>query len=128
MKLNFFVRRHILKHTSALDLIPVRRCQHEMEENGKVTILVPKFRNEKVANFMLGKRPRYIKIHLDENGSAVWLEINGVKDIRTICENIRLKLGEEFAQLEKRTNKFMTRLYEERYITFRQLEDAGEKK
>ena len=111
MSLSFFARRKILKKTNALDLIPIRRCEHRAEEDGTVTILVPKFRNEKVSNFMLGKRSRFISIHLDENGTAVWLEIDGIKDVRTICGNIKTHLGEEFPQVEHRTSKFMSRLY-----------------
>jgi hypothetical protein len=125
--LNFFVRRKILKNTNAMDLIPIRRCQYESEEDGKITVLIPKFRNEKVAHFMLGRKARFIKIHLDDSGSAVWLEMDGIKDLRAISDSLKTRFGEDFAQPEQRINKFISRLYEERYITFRQLEDARKK-
>lgn len=120
--MNFFQRRKILKSTNAYDLIPVSRIKHKIEEDGNVTVLVPKFSNEKISNFMLGRRGKFISIHLDETGSFVWLQIDGIKTIRNISENLQEHFGETLEQSGVRVNKFMTRLYDERYITFRQLE------
>jgi hypothetical protein len=128
VELNFFTRRKILKATNALDLIPVRKSNFETEEGGIIALLIPKFRNEKIANFMLGKRSRNIRILLDNTGSAVWLEIDGIKDIRAICETLKSRNGDDFPQAEQRVCKFISRLYEERYITFMQLENARLKK
>ncbi len=121
--MNFFQRRKILKSTNAYDLIPIRRCEHTLEENGLVTILVPKFRNEKIAKFMLGRRGKYIFIHLDETGTFVWLAIDGISSIHALSEKLQLHFEETLEQAGSRVNKFMSRLYEERYITFKQLED-----
>jgi hypothetical protein len=68
--MNFFKRRNILKNTNAYDLIPIRKIEHKVEEDGKITVLVPKFKNDKVAKFMLSaRRGKYISIHLDDPGS-----------------------------------------------------------
>jgi hypothetical protein len=124
--MNFFQRRKILKSTNAYDLIPIRRCEHQLEEDGKITILVPKFKNPRVAKFMLSaRRGKYISIHLDETGSIVWLAIDGIQTIKSISEKLQEQFGETFQQAGTRVNKFMSRLYEERYITFKQLEDAA---
>lgn len=123
--MNFFARRRILKKTNAFDLIPVRRCDHKIDEDGKITILVPKFRNPKVARFMLSRKSNFISMHLDANGSYVWLQIDGVKSIQQISEEAQRNFGETFEQAGVRVNKFMSRLYEERYITFRQLEEGA---
>lgn len=122
--MNFFERRKILKKTNALDLIPVTRCGHQIEESGKVTILVPKFRNEKVSKFMLGKRSRFIYIHLDDIGTFTWLQIDGHRSIAAIAQAMREHFGEDLKAPEERVNKFMSRLYQERYITFKQIEDG----
>lgn len=122
--MNFFKRRKILKQTNALDLIPIARCGYETGEDGHITVLVPKFRNEKMAKFMLGRRSRFIYIHLDETGSFTWLQIDGSRSIGVISRLLQEKFGEDFLQSEQRVNKFMSRLYQERYITFRQLEEA----
>jgi hypothetical protein len=120
--MNFFERRKILKSTNAFDLVPVRTCEHETAEDGKVTVLVPKFKNPRVAKFMLGRKKNHIYIHLDEFGSFVWLNIDGIRNIRDISQNMQSSFGDDFAQAGERVNKFMSRLYQERYINFRQLE------
>ncbi len=43
--MNYFERRRVLKSINAMDLIPVRTMAHE-ENEGRVTVLVPKFRSE----------------------------------------------------------------------------------
>jgi hypothetical protein len=82
--MNLFKRRKILKGISATDLVPVRRLEHQAEEDGTLTLLVPKFRNAKVAKFMLGKRRNCIFIHLDKVGSFVWQDIDGIKNLREL--------------------------------------------
>ena len=123
MTLNFLQRRKILKATNSLDLIPVRVSSFETSESGLVTLLIPKFKNEKFANWFIPKsRSLVYKVSLDEIGSALWLESDGLKTVYDIS-NI---LGEKFKERinpepEKRIGKFMSSLYENRYITFKQL-------
>ena len=119
--MDFFQRRKILKSTNALDLIPIRKCEHQLGEDGKVTILVPKFKNPKVSKFMLGRKSPFIYMHLDDIGSFTWLQIDGVKSISDISAALKEHFGESMAQAEQRVNKFMSRLYQERYVTFKQL-------
>jgi hypothetical protein len=122
--MNFFERRKVFKNTNALDLVPVRKVEHQIEEAGNVTIIIPKFRNDKFAKFALGNRKRHIFIHLDEIGTFTWLAIDGLSNIRAISEKLKEHFGESLLESEQRVNKFMSRLYQERYITFRQLEEA----
>jgi hypothetical protein len=124
--MNFFERRRILKNTNALDLIPIRKCEHRIEENGNITIIIPKFRNDRFAKFALGNRQRHIFIHLDEIGTFTWLAIDGILNIRAISEKLKDHFGESLLEPEQRVNKFMSRLYQERYITFHQLEKVKE--
>lgn len=120
--MNFFKRRRILKQTNALDLIPVHNCEHRIEEDQTVTILVPRFKSETMYRFLPKNRSRHFYIHLDKPGTTVWLEIDGINDVRKICNILSGSEGEEFVQTEKRVLKFLSRLYEERYISFKQLE------
>jgi hypothetical protein len=120
--MNFFERRKVFKNTNALDLVPIRKVEHQIEEGGNITIIIPKFRNDKFAKFALGNRKRHIFIHLDEIGTFTWLLIDGISNIRVISEKLKDHFGESLLESEQRVNKFMSRLYQERYITFRQLE------
>lgn len=121
--LSFFQRRRILLNTNALDLIPIHRHNHEIGSNGLVTILIPKFKNEKFARFFIPSRKSiYISIHLDEIGSAVWLSIDGIKDTAEICKAMVEKFGDKIQPVEERVVKFLSGLYNNKHITFKQIE------
>ena len=118
----FFKRRRILKNTSALDLIPTRIHQHKFNDDGNVTILVPKFKNEKFARFFIPARKSiYISIQLDELGSAVWLAMDGKKSTNAICKELIENFGDKIKPAEERVVKFLSGLYHNKHITFEQL-------
>lgn len=119
----FFQRRRILKNTSALDLIPIRIHEHIIADNGNVTILVPKFKNERFSRFFIpANRSKFISIFLDELGTAVWLAMDGTKNVGTICKELSESLGEKIYPAEERVVKFLSGLYHNKHITFRQIE------
>lgn len=119
----FFKRRRILSKLNYLEARPLRKAEFEISETGMVTLLIPKFKKEKMRKFLLGRRNPFIHIHLDENGSAVWNEIDGIRPVGEICRILDEKLGEKIQPAEQRVTKFMTMLYEARYISFREIED-----
>jgi len=125
MNLNFIQRRRILKATNSLDLIPVRVSSFETSEKGLVTLLIPKFKNEKFANWFIPKsRSLVYKVNLDEIGSAFWLEADGFKNVNEITNTLVEKFNERIKQeAEKRMVKFLSGLYENRYITFKQIQN-----
>ena len=121
--MNFFQRRSILKSTNSLDLIPVRIAKYDLEEDGTVVLLIPKFKNEKFGNWFVPKtRSNVYRVNLDEIGSAFWLETDGVKTIHEISNILVEKFKERVSpESDKRIGKFVSNLYENRYITFKQL-------
>lgn len=122
MALNFFQRREILKNTDFLELIPVRIHEHTVDSDGKVTLIVPKFKNKKLAKFCIpGTKSETFKINLDKLGSSTWLQIDGNKKVKDICEVLQKELGKEIEPVEERLGKFMSILYDQRYITFKEL-------
>jgi hypothetical protein len=128
MGLNFFQRRKVLKNANFLDLHPVRVHDHEMMESGNVYIKVPKFRKKWLRDFVIAaNKKKHYTIYLDELGTNTWLEIDGEKNVKQICEDLKDKLGDKikpFDEVEKRVTKFLAQLYEQRYITFRELQNG----
>ncbi len=122
MALNFFQRRRILKKLNYLDATPIRNCEFETNETGIVTLVIPKFKNKKFNDFMLGPRKRYFRLTLEELGSAVWLQIDGRTKVSDICTKVYEICGEKIMPAEERVTKFLTTLYESRYITFAEIE------
>jgi len=114
----FFKKRKILKSANLLDLIPVHLVQHELYDNGKVKLLVPRFKQKWLQGVFTGKRksPEF-KISLDEIGSLVWLAIDSNKPVAQIIKNLEKSEN----SIEERVSAFLTRLYQEDLITFKQL-------
>jgi hypothetical protein len=126
MAMNFFKRRRFLKKANLLELTPVRLHQHEIEENGRVVLLVQKFRNKNLGQFMLGHRATHFRIKLDETGSAVWSIIDGnsmVSDLILKLKGNWKETPEKTDHLEERFATFMSQLYDNRYITFQELNE-----
>lgn len=123
--MNFFQRRKILKKTSYTDLIPVRILESVQNEQGKTDVLVPRFKNEYLKRAMQSKhKGDHIIIHLDETGSIVWNSIDGIMNVSQIIQKISESYPEKFSSADEtpvRVMKFISLLYQERYITFRQL-------
>jgi len=122
MGLNFFQRRKILKGVNYLNLTPVRTKDHENIGDGKVAIIFPKFKNERWQKFLVPpSRSKHIRIKLDDFGTASWLSIDGKRTVKEICNHLEEIFGESIQPVEERTTKFFTSLYEQRYISFKEL-------
>ncbi|MCF8331435.1 MAG: PqqD family protein [Bacteroidales bacterium] len=119
--MNIFQRRKILKNINALDLIPVRRHEHDITDENKVVLVVPKFEKNWMRKFFIAPaRNDNFKIFLDHTGSKVWLKINGVKTSKDIADEL-LKEYPDMEESYDRVLSFISMLYEQRYITFQQL-------
>jgi len=119
--MNFFRRRKILKKLNFLDATPIRVCQHQDEEDGKISVIVPKFRNERFNNWFLGRRPKNFLVRFDQTGSDVWRLIDGQRNVEEICSEFEKQNLEEAVD---RITKFLSQLYEQRYITLKELQEA----
>jgi hypothetical protein len=121
--MNFFKRRKILKSLNYLEVIPIRKCDFNTNEDGEVTLIVPKFKNEKFNKWFLNHRKRFFRISLDEVGSVVWQQIDGQCKVYEICNKAAEVLGEKVQPVDQRVTKFLTMLYDARYISFKEIED-----
>ncbi|HKL38471.1 MAG TPA: PqqD family protein [Bacteroidales bacterium] len=130
MGLNFFQRRKILKNANSLELHPVRLHEHDFTEEGNIYLKVPKFQKRWMRDFFIsGRKKKHFTIYLDELGTATWLEIDGKKSVQEICDNLKEQLGDKIKphhEVEERVSKFLSQLYEQRYITFRELQEESQ--
>jgi hypothetical protein len=120
-KKSFFVRRKILKSSNYLNLTPVRAMSYE-EHDENVTVLIPKFSNiflKKVVGPYL-KKP-FIQLKLDRFGSVTWMLANGKNNVGEICGRLKETFGESIEPVHERTTKFITKLYQNDLITFKEI-------
>ena len=121
-----FLNKKILTSTEKktvnyFELVPILLCEHIVEPSGLVTVLVPRFRKEFWKKLLPARlTERDIKIHLDELGSAVWLQINGTNNVSAICTHLNNTFGEKIIQTEERVTKFISRLFGNNMISFKQ--------
>jgi hypothetical protein len=122
--MNFFERRRFLKKANLLDLTPVRLHEYEEDETGKVVILVKKFKNARFSHFAIGRHSPVIRIRLDEIGSEVWKAMDGVSSVATLLDRLNTlwnEIPEKTSGLEKRLAGFLSIMYDNRYISFREI-------
>ena len=128
--MNFFKRRKILKKINFLDVRPVRLLSHEVREDGGITLLMPRFKNRFNATlFQPASKDKFIFIKLDRFGSHSWLLIDGDSTVTQICTKLREQFPEELKPIEEtedRVTKFISLLYQQRYITFLEIQDQSE--
>lgn len=120
--MNVFKRRKILRSISAMDLVPVRVVSHK-EEDGKVILLVPKFENRIIHRLFPASEQMFFKIRLDDNGTLAWNSINGESSIEQMLSSIldSEKNNKDISDAKERLLKFISLLYERKFISFRQL-------
>ena len=128
--MNFFQRRKFFKKANFLDLRPVRVLEHETREDGGISLLMPRFKNRvNSALFQPNSKDKFIFIKLDRFGGHTWLLIDGQATVSQICSKLKEQFPEELQPVEEtevRVTNFLSLLYQERYITFREIQDKTE--
>jgi hypothetical protein len=120
--MNFFQRRAILKNANFLDLTPIRIISEEVNSDNIVTLLVPKFTSKFGMKYLQPKvKSPFMKMKLDELGSVSWLAIDGKKKVDEIIKDLDKRLGEKIRPVDERFTKFLTILYNEKYITYEEV-------
>ncbi len=122
MSLSFKERKKVLKSINTLDLTPIK-LYSDIENNDElVTVIVPKFKNKIVVKLVSPKlKSDHFKIKLDKFGSTVWSKINGKTKVDQIIKDLKQKFGDEIKEEHERTSKFIFQLYEQGFITFKEI-------
>ena len=123
--MNFFERRKILKKANLLELTPFRILGHE-EDNELIDVLLPRFYSKfwgPKLQPLLAPHKKYIRIKFDQFGSETWRNIDGRKNVAQIATLLVEKFGEKIEPVDDRLGKFLSMLYEQRYISFTELKD-----
>ena len=121
-----FFRKKSNPDINFLELTPVRNYEHEIENNGLISVFVPKFDIiwlDRILSRII--KSRFFKAKLDEFGTETWLEIDGVKSVQMISNQLSKKFGEKINPVDERLTKFLSELYKYNFITFKELNTKG---
>jgi len=122
MTLTYKERKKILKNTNTLDLTPVKLQREEIDRENLVTVLVPKFKSETAKKFIVPRlKSADFRIKFDKLGSSVWMNIDGKNNVQEIINILTAEFGSQFLQAEERVTKFFFQLYEQKFISFKEL-------
>jgi hypothetical protein len=115
-----------------LSLVPVRVVKEFTEENGRITLLIPKFKHPFFQRFFIPKhKSPHFRIHLDELGSQVWRSIDDKQNVGQICSALAGSVNPDSfpdnEQLEYRVTKFLTELYKNRFVRLDEAKDSAGK-
>lgn len=100
-----------------LELIPEQVADFTIDEDGRVQIRLPRFKNSKLREWLTprGKKP-LVHTRLDEFGSSVWQHCDGKRTVGEIAELLLEQFGEEIQPVYDRVGLFINQLKRYRYI------------
>ena len=121
-RIGYLSRKKVLRNANFLDLTPVRQHHHELDDNGMVTIMVPKFNGWLSSRILqpLVRHP-YISISLDELGSSAWLLCDGNTSVREICRQLVQQFDHQIHPAEERVTTFLSGLYRDSLVIFKEV-------
>jgi hypothetical protein len=139
--MNILQRRAVLKNANYLNLTPVRLMEEEVGTDNLVVLLLPRFTSNFAKKYIVPrlKRAPHIRLKLDQLGSASWLAIDGKRKVgeiavelqRTLNSNSSVEVQQQLPispsssieDIESRLTRFLTLLYEQKIITFAEVQD-----
>lgn len=93
------------------ELQPKRNAQWETTEEGKIVVLVPKFRNAILVKLILPYLAKpFFRIKLDAVGTVIWQHCDGVTPVSRIAEILKEQFGQEVDPVDARINHFLNQL------------------
>ena len=100
-----------------LEYIPEKNCQWESSGDGKISLVVPRFKNKffKRISLKLGKS-EFVKISFDIIGSATWKLVDGETNIEKIGRLLETELGEKVQPLYERLTEFFVILARNKFV------------
>jgi hypothetical protein len=104
---------------NVLEMIPAHNSVFE-EENGRITVLLPRKQNRFVARFFPQRQQlRYFKLHLDDYGTYVWKQMDDRKTVFEIAHELKEQFGAEIDPVYERLGLFINLLAQRRLISLR---------
>ena len=93
-----------------LALVPVQAVPFETGEDGRVTLLRPKFLHPHWAWLHRFMRRPVFRVRLDDKGAFIWLAMDGARSVGELSALARERFAEEGEPHEERCGLFVQQL------------------
>lgn len=114
---NFSVEKQHQEPINLLDLKPRQNIAWEAGENGRIVLLVPKFRNKFLVTYLVPRLSKpNIRVKLDEFGSFVWNNCDGTTPVADIGKRMKAQFGESVEPVYDRIGAFLRKLEKEKFL------------
>lgn len=101
------------------ELKPKRNAEWETTDEGKIIVLVPKFRNPFLTKWVMPYLSKpYFRIKLDDVGTMIWQQSDGATTVASISESLKKKFGASVEPVDARINHFLNHLERGDLIVF----------
>ena len=103
--------------TNLLELRPERKAEWETADDGLVVLLIPKFRNPFMVQWVLPMlTSKVFRVKLDAYGSFVWKQCDGSITVADVGERMKSEFGEAAEPVFERIGKFINKLEREEFM------------
>lgn len=103
-----------------LEYVPVQNCPWDRDEKGRVFLIKEKTKNKLLKKIIgwLGRNQDF-HIHLDDLGSAAWLESDGQRTILQIAAILKQTFAARIEPAEPRLARFFAMLARDGFVRWR---------
>jgi hypothetical protein len=109
-----------------MELTPITLYEHELNGDGLINVLVPRFQDRILGKYLQPKmRNKYIKANLDKFGTAAWEMMDGTTKVSELSDGLLEKFGKEIEPVDKRLILFLSNLYHNGFINFKELKKGN---
>jgi hypothetical protein len=106
-----------------LNYIPEINCRWDKNKDGKIHLLVPRFKNPWMKRIALRLgRSEWVKIFLDEIGSCSWSLIDGRRNVEEIGVELKQKMGDSVEPVYQRLTEFIVILAKNKFVLLKKVE------
>jgi hypothetical protein len=112
-----------LKEKNLLELIPIRCVGYELREDGTVSLLIPRFKNKFLLNFLPKTKSPFVKINLDQYGTGFWQTLDDKRNVEEIGSILKEKFGDAIEPVFERLNIFIFQLRRQGFIELKDPKD-----
>jgi hypothetical protein len=119
--MNIIQRYKLKRKQNFFDMTPITNYKHEINSEGIVVVLIPRFDNHFVGKWLNKKSSKKeIKTDLDKSGSKVWLLIDGKRTVYDIYKIVKDESLLDLEQVQERIVTYMRMLYNNGLIEFKE--------